>query len=124
MPKLRELTAREHKILDRLGGVLQEQNVSWSDAARRAGKSGNLGNQWSSRRSFPKEEALHRLCGELGITMGWLLTGAEPNADVMAMTQAEKEALAAFRALSPQGQQIAIAQIEALRAALTTPDKK
>jgi transcriptional regulator with XRE-family HTH domain len=124
MAKTRPLTRREHEILDRLGSLLQERGLSWAAASRLAGKSDNLGNQWSSRRSFPREAQLHRLSEELGIAMGWLLTGDEPSAETMAVTEAEKQALAALRRLSPEGQRIALAQMAALAAGLTKTHKK
>lgn len=106
-------------MLDRLGAVLKESGVSWANAALIAGKSANLGAQWSGRRAFPKEEALYRIAQKLGIAMGWLLTGDEPTAETLAMTETERDALKVLRDLSPEAQRAAVAQMKALRDALT-----
>jgi transcriptional regulator with XRE-family HTH domain len=119
MSKNREITAREREVLDRLALVLQNSGVSWTQAAQLAGKSGSLGAQWSGRRSFPKEEALYRIAQHLGVAMGWLLTGNEPSAETMAMTETERAMLKALRELAPDAQRAAVAQITALATNLT-----
>lgn len=117
--KNRELTARERDVLDRLESVLNDRGMSWAEAARLSGRSGGLGNQWSSRRSFPRHQQLDLLSQRLGFAMGWLLTGEEPQADTTAVTKAEKEALAALRKIPPQLQPVAIAQLKALAEGIT-----
>lgn len=119
MSKNRELTSREREVLDRLAVVLKSADVSWAEAAQLAGKSRNLGAQWSSRRSFPREEALFRISQHLGVAMGWLLTGNEPSADTTAMTETERAMLKALRDLAPDAQRAAVAQITALASILT-----
>lgn len=119
MSKNREITAREREVLDRLALVLQNSGVSWTQAAQLAGKSGSLGAQWSGRRSFPKEEALYRIAQHLGVAMGWLLTGDEPSAETLAMTETERAMLKALRELAPDAQRAAVAQVAALASNLT-----
>jgi transcriptional regulator with XRE-family HTH domain len=113
--KNRILSDREQAILDRLAVELNKAGVSWSKAARMAGKSDNLGSQWSGRRAFPTEAALYEITKGLGVSMGWLLTGSEPGADTTAVTEAEKKAIAIMRELPPELQHALLALGEALR---------
>jgi transcriptional regulator with XRE-family HTH domain len=119
MSKNREITAREREVLDRLAVVLQKAGTSWAAAAKIAGRSEALGAQWSGRRSFPREEALYRIAQHLGVAMGWLLTGDEPSAETLAMTETERAMLKALRELAPDAQRAAVAQITALATNLT-----
>jgi transcriptional regulator with XRE-family HTH domain len=115
MAKNRALSIREGEILDRLALKLRDAGVSWSKAARLAGKSDNLGSQWSGRRAFPTEAALYAISKGLGVSMGWLLTGSEPGAETTAVTETEREALALLRDLPPELQRALLAQGQALR---------
>jgi transcriptional regulator with XRE-family HTH domain len=114
MSKNRDLTNRERQVMDRLESVLKTRGVSWAESAQLAGKSKNLGAQWSGRRSFPREEALYQIAQALGVAMGWLLTGDEPSAETLAMTETERALLKAVRELSPDMQRAALAQVNAL----------
>lgn len=115
MAKTRELTPRELAVMVRIESAMKARDLTWASLARAVGKSANLGSQWSSRRSFPREADLYQAAKILGVGMGWLLTGEEPSAEVLAQTATEKEMLAVLRTMAPDQQRAVLAQARALR---------
>lgn len=119
MGKQRELTAREKLVLDRIGHILAERGWSWSELARRMGKTTSAASQWSGKRAFPRENVLYAIARELGVDMGWLLTGDEPTEQRAAQTQAELRALELLRQMTPEQQALAIGSLEGIKGAVT-----
>jgi hypothetical protein len=119
MPKVRVLTAPERMLLDRLGIVLNQKGLAWADAAKAVGKSANLGNQWSTRRSCPVQRDVYTLARWLDVEMGWLLSGDEPSEQTTARTKTELEMLLTIRDMPEDQQRAAIASVRAMRDILT-----
>lgn len=119
MAKNRPLTARENVIMDRLERILAERGLSWSHLARVAGKTTSSASQWSGRRSFPRESVLHKFAQELGVGMGWLLSGDEPAEIRAAQTENELKALEIIRGMSLAEQAAALAALAGIRGSLT-----
>lgn len=71
--------------------------------------------QYESGRSSPRRERVPALLKALGKSIGWLLTGDEPESEVRAQTQAEREILTRVRELSPEKQEILLKMIPALK---------
>lgn len=119
MPKQRPLTAREIVIMDRIGDMLRNRGATWADLARAVGKSPSSASQWSGRRSFPREAVLHSIAQWLGVAMGWLLTGEEPQEKRQAQTVNELAALELLREMSPPEQAAAVAALRGIKGSLT-----
>lgn len=118
-PKLRPLTPSELALLDRLQDALGRADVGWGEAALMCGKSANLGNQWSTRRSCPVQRDVETIAQRLGIRMAWLLTGDEPGEETQARTIRELEVLRTLRDMPEDQQRAALAAIRAIKDALT-----
>lgn len=117
--KLRPLTKSEHALLDRLGAALASAGMSWGAAAKICGKSENLGNQWSSRRSCPVQRDVETIASHLGVRMSWLLSGDEPTEQTQARTARELELLQTLREMPEDQQRAAIGAVKAIRDSFT-----
>lgn len=117
--KLRPLTSSELALLDWLQEALGKAGVSWGEAALLCGKSANLGNQWSTRRSCPVQRDVETIAQRLGIRMAWLLTGDEPSEETQARTIRELEVLRTLRDMPDDQQRAALAAIRAIKDTLT-----
>lgn len=97
-------TQREHPGFTqaRLGGMI--------------GVSENAIAQYESGRSSPRRERIPALLDALGKSIGWLLTGDEPEEEVKAQTQAERDILRRSRELTPDQQALLLRMIEAMKA--------
>jgi len=79
------------------------------------GVSENAITQYESGRSSPRRERIPALLDALGKSIGWLLTGDEPEQEVRAQTHAEREILLKARELSPEQQETLLRMIPALK---------
>lgn len=119
MAKQRDLNDREKTVLQRIATKLAERGWSWSELARRVGKTASSASQWSGKRSFPRENVLYMIARELEVDMGWLLTGDEPTERRLAQTEAEMRMLELLRQLPPDQQRLAIGAVDGIKASLT-----
>lgn len=71
--------------------------------------------QYETGRSSPRRERVPALLEALGRSIGWLLTGDEPEAEVKAQTEKEREILIQARDLPPEQQDILLKMISALK---------
>ncbi len=117
--KLRPLKQSEFNLLDRLESALTAAGMKWGEAAKICGKSANLGNQWSSRRSCPVQRDVDTLAQRLGVRMSWLLSGDEPTEQTQARTARELEMLQTLRDMPEDQQRAAIAATKAIRDSIT-----
>ncbi|WP_063354356.1 helix-turn-helix domain-containing protein [Acetobacter oryzifermentans] len=79
------------------------------------GVSENAITQYESGRSSPRRERLAALAQALGKSIGWLLTGNEPEEEVKAQTVAEKDILKAVRDLPPEQQDFILKMVQGLK---------
>jgi transcriptional regulator with XRE-family HTH domain len=119
MAKQRDLTAREKAVLDRVAEKLTVLGWSWSELARRVGKTTSSASQWSGKRSFPRENVLYMISRELGVDMGWLLTGDEGGERRLAQTETELRLLELLRQMAPDEQRAVIAAATGIKGSLT-----
>jgi transcriptional regulator with XRE-family HTH domain len=119
MAKQRTITERERAALDRVKQCLDRQGLNWSDLARSVGKTASSASQWSGKRSFPRENVLFMMARHLGVDMGWLLTGDEPNERRLAQTEAELRLLDLVRQMSPDEQRALLAAAHGIKGSLT-----
>jgi hypothetical protein len=118
--KLRPLNEHEAGVMDRIATRLdRKRNITWTWLAVGCGHTKNMGSQWSSRNSFPKERDLHRIATMLEVDMGWLLTGDDRSEATRAQTQTEAAMLQVMRTLPPDMQKLLLAQAEATKDSLT-----
>lgn len=96
-------TQREHLgfTQDKLAGMI--------------GVSENAITQYESGRSSPRRERIGALAQALGKSIGWLLTGNEPEEEVKAQTESERDALIAMRELPPEQQDFIVKMIQGLK---------
>ncbi|RUT24329.1 hypothetical protein C0V97_17200 [Asaia sp. W19] len=71
--------------------------------------------QYETGRSSPRRERVPALLEALGRSIGWLLTGDEPEEEVKAQTEKEREILIQARDLPPEQQDILLKMISALK---------
>lgn len=71
--------------------------------------------QYETGRSSPRRERVPALLEALGRSIGWLLTGDEPEEEVKAQTKKEREILIQARDLPPEQQDILLKMISALK---------
>lgn len=119
MAKQRQLNNREKAVLDRISQILETKGWSWSELARRVGKTTSAASQWSGKRSFPRENVLYMISSALEVDMGWLLTGEDPAERRLAQTETELRLLELARAMSPEEQRALIAAAQGLKGSLT-----
>lgn len=79
------------------------------------GVSENAITQYESGRSSPRRERIGALAHALGKSIGWLLTGNEPEEEVKAQTEAERNVLSAMRDLPPDQQDFIVKMIQGLK---------
>lgn len=115
MAKQRLLTPRELAVMDRIEHKLLINGSNWSQLAVSVGKTTSSASQWSGRRSFPREGVLYAIARELGVGMGWLLTGDEPDEKRKAQTEDEAALLALFREMSPAERAVLLAASRGLK---------
>lgn len=121
MGKQRTLNAAELAVLQRIEHVLDSKGMSWAALAVQAGRSKQLGAQWSGRRSFPPQRVLQAIAGVLEVAPSWLLSGDEPDSEVRAATVDEAELLRIMRAMSVTQQRALLASARGLASMM---DKK
>lgn len=119
MAKQRPLTPRELAVMDRIEHKLVINGSNWSKLAVAVGKTTSSASQWSGRRSFPRESVLCVIARELGVPMGWLLTGDEPDEKRKAQTEDEVTLLALFREMSPAERAALLAAGRGLKGSVT-----
>jgi len=119
MAKQRDLMEREKAVLDRVAEKLTVLGWSWSELARRVGKTTSSASQWSGKRSFPRENVLYMISRELGVDMGWLLTGDEGGERRLAQTETELRLLELLRQMAPDEQRAVIAAATGIKGSLT-----
>lgn len=119
MGKPRPLTDRELAVMDRLERLLRDRGLNWSQMARAVGKTTGSASQWSGRRSFPREQTLYAIAQWLGVGMGWLLSGDEPQERRLAQTTNEQALLDALRAMSPDEQKALLAAAQGIKGSLS-----
>lgn len=105
--------------MDRVEQTLNKRGLNWAELARRVGKKESSGSQWSGRRVFPREATLHEMAKVLEVSVGWLLTGDEPQEERLAQTVSEREVLLLMRGLTPEQQRLALATIAGLKGGFT-----
>ena len=115
----RPLTARELAVMDRIEKMLRDRGSNWSQLARSVGKTTGSASQWSGRRSFPREQTLYAIAQQLGVGMGWLLSGDEPQERRLAQTATEQALLDALREMSPDEQRALLAAAQGIKGSLS-----
>lgn len=105
--------------MDRIERLMAAQGTTWAGLARAVKKSSNAGSQWSGRRSFPREQTLYDIASQLGVAMGYLLSGDEPDEQRKAQTENELTALELLRAMTPAEQQAALAAMRGIQGSIT-----
>ncbi|MDN7350458.1 helix-turn-helix domain-containing protein [Acetobacter senegalensis] len=86
-----------------------------SKLASMIGVSENAITQYETGRSSPRRERIGALAQALGKSIGWLLTGNEPEEEVKAQTEAERDVLNAMRDLPPEQQDFIVKMIQGLK---------
>lgn len=95
--KTRILNAKERAAIDRIGAEIAKRGITWPALSERIGKSKQLGYQWSTYRSFPSQPTFRLIGEELGVEMGWLLSGDDEDERRKAQSQHELAALEMMR---------------------------
>lgn len=116
MGKQRILTASEIEVLGRIDARREEVGLSWAELARQAGRSPELGAQWSGRRSFPPERVLGRIAEALNVRRSWLLSGEEGDEDVKARTVRQARVLRLMLDMTPEQEAAIVASAEGIAA--------
>lgn len=114
--KQRELTPAEIEVLGRIESRLAERSMSWAELARQAGRSTQLGAQWSGRRSFPPERVLSRIAEVLEVPRSWLLSGNESDDEVRARTVRQASVLRLMLDMTPEQEAALLAAAEGISA--------
>jgi transcriptional regulator with XRE-family HTH domain len=112
--KQRELTPAEIEVLGRIESRLGERSMSWAELARQAGRSTQLGAQWSGRRSFPPERVLSRIAEVLEVPRSWLLSGNESDDEVRARTVRQASVLRLMLDMTPEQEAALLAAAEGI----------
>lgn len=95
----------------------QREHLGFTQAklALMIGVSENAITQYETGRSSPRRERVGALAAALGKSIGWLLTGDEPEEEVKAQTNAERNVLSAMRELPPDQQDFIVKMIQGLK---------
>jgi transcriptional regulator with XRE-family HTH domain len=118
-PRQRPLSPAELAVMDRINQKLISEGLSWSELARRVGRTISAGKQWSGRRAFPTQRTFTRIAEVLGVTQAWLLRGDEEDRPPVARTKRQAEVLALMMEMSPDQEAAAVAALKGLAAHLT-----
>ena len=86
--------------------LMNEENLSISEVARRIGCSPSSLTDWRAGRSAPKTDKLYQMAKLFGVSMEYLLTGVETPTN--ALSASERKLLRLFRKLNDIGQSAAL----------------
>lgn len=102
-----------------MGGRIRTQRellgFTQAKLASMIGVSENAVTQYETGRSSPRRERVGALAKALGKSIGWLLTGDEPEEEVKAQTAAERDILKAIRDIPPDQQDFILKMINGLK---------
>ena len=107
--KVRPLDEADLAVMERIEAQLVAQGTSWSELARRVGKTSSAASQWSSRRVLPRLQTMLAIATELGVPIGWLFTGNEADEASQAQNDIEREILMLLRQMSQSERKAALA---------------
>lgn len=95
----------------------QREHLGFTQAklASMIGVSENAITQYETGRSSPRRERIGALAQALGKSIGWLLTGNEPEEEVKAQTEVERDVLSAMRELPPEEQDFILKMVIGLK---------
>ena len=95
----------------------QREHLGFTQAklALMIGVSENAITQYETGRSSPRRERIGALADALGKSIGWLLTGNEPEEEVKAQTEAERNVLSVMRDLPPDQQDFIVKMVQGLK---------
>jgi len=95
----------------------QRELLGFTQAALGAkiGVSENAITQYETGRSSPRRERIPALLDVLGKSIGWLLTGDEPDEEVRAQTEDERSILVEARKLTSEKQRLLLKMMKALK---------
>lgn len=105
--------------MDRINYTLQNRGLSWSELARRCGRSTSAASQWSGRLAFPSQRTFTRIAEVLGVSQGWLLTGEETEDKPVARTKRQAQALRLMLEMTADQEAAALAAIQGIASHLS-----
>ena len=95
---------KDHTMLiDRIEEICRIHNVKFSKLVQMAGLSGNA-YTWKARKKEPSLDGIYRICESLGISIADFFSGY----DCFALTDNQKEFIAAWRTASDRDKRMAV----------------
>lgn len=116
MTKQRALSPAERQAMDRIADAIQARGWSWSELARRVGKTSSAASQWSGKRAFPTQRTFIAIAAALDVAASWLLSGDDPDAEIKPKTKRQAEALKLMLEMTPEQEAAALAAIQGIAA--------
>lgn len=117
--KQRPLSPAERATMDRIEQALTGKGWSWSELARRVGRSTSAASQWSGRLAFPSQRTFTAMAEALEVSQAWLLRGDEDEPLPKARTKRQAEALRIMMEMTPEQEAAALAALQGIAAHLT-----
>lgn len=114
MPSHTRIHPKRLAIGRRIAAARAKTGLSQAALATKLGLSAGAITQWETGRVTPEPDKFQALAEALGVEVGWLLTGDEPDEVARAQTVTEQEALLILRRMKPEEQARAMQILAAL----------